>query len=104
MIVGKWIHIKLFNKRCSCVFILQFGEKHRYGRTSTVENVILRVRVTNVNTEEEKEPNLEGASQMIEILSLLEQKTRGNLTPEEDHFFENLLTDLRLRYVEATRS
>ena len=38
------------------VFLLQFGEKHRYGRTSMVENVILRVRVTNVNTEEEKEP------------------------------------------------
>jgi hypothetical protein len=38
------------------VFLIQFGEKHRYGRTSTVENVILRLRVTNVNTEEEKEP------------------------------------------------
>jgi hypothetical protein len=38
------------------VFLLQFGEKHRYGRTSVVENVILRVRVTNVNTEEDKEP------------------------------------------------
>ena len=29
------------------------------------------------------EPNLEGAAQMIEILALLDQKTRGNLTAEE---------------------
>jgi hypothetical protein len=38
------------------VFLLQFGEKHRYGRTSTVEGVIVRVRVTNVSSEDEKEP------------------------------------------------
>ena len=35
---------------------------------------------------ERAEPNLEGATQMIEILSLLEQKTRGNLTAEEREF------------------
>jgi hypothetical protein len=48
------------------------------------------------------EPNLEGASQMIEILSLLEQKTRGNLTAEERQVLEQVLYELRMRFVSAT--
>jgi len=47
------------------------------------------------------EPNLEGASQMIEILTLLEQKTRGNLTAEERQVLEQVLYELRMRFVEA---
>ncbi len=39
------------------------------------------------------------AKQTIDILSMLEEKTRGNLNEEEARFLENLLTDLRLRYV-----
>ena len=45
------------------------------------------------------EANLVLAKQTIDILGLLQQKTRGNLTSEEEHFLENLLSDLRLRYV-----
>ena len=48
------------------------------------------------------EPNLGGAAQMIEILALLEQKTRGNLTAEERGLLEQLLYELRMRFVEAT--
>jgi hypothetical protein len=48
------------------------------------------------------EPNLQGAAQMIEILSLLEQKTRGNLTAEEREVLGQLLYELRVRFVEAT--
>ena len=47
------------------------------------------------------EPNLEGAAQMIEILSLLEQKTRGNLTADEQELLEQVLYELRMRFVEA---
>ena len=47
--------------------------------------------------------NLDGAAQMIEILSLLDQKTRGNLTAEERQMFEQVLYELRMRFVEATR-
>jgi hypothetical protein len=47
------------------------------------------------------EPNLEGAAQMIEILGMLEEKTRGNLTAEERQFLEQVLYELRLRFVEA---
>lgn len=46
--------------------------------------------------------NLDGAAQMIEILALLDQKTRGNLTAEERQILEQVLYELRLRFVEAS--
>ena len=49
------------------------------------------------------EANLPAAQQMIDILSLLEAKTRGNLTAEERQLLEQILYELRLRYVEATK-
>jgi hypothetical protein len=51
---------------------------------------------------ETAETNLDGAAQMIEILSLLEAKTRGNLTAEEREILNQVLYELRLRFVEAT--
>ena len=51
---------------------------------------------------ERAEPNLQGAAQMIDILSLLEQKTKGNLTAEERSVLEQVLYELRLRFVDAT--
>lgn len=50
---------------------------------------------------EKLQPNLDGAGQMIEILSLLDQKTRGNLTAEERQMLEQVLYEVRLRFVEA---
>ena len=50
---------------------------------------------------EPAELNLDGAAQMIEILALLEQKTRGNLSAEERQVLEQVLYELRLRFVEA---
>ena len=53
-------------------------------------------------TGESLEPNLDGAAQMIEILALLDQKTRGNLTAEERQVLEQVLYELRLRFVEVS--
>lgn len=50
------------------------------------------------------EANLQAAQQMIDILSLLEEKTRGNLTAEERQLLEQLLYELRLRFVEANKA
>jgi hypothetical protein len=47
--------------------------------------------------------NLPAAQQMIDILALLEQKTRGNLTAEERQLLDQILYELRLRYVDASR-
>jgi hypothetical protein len=45
------------------------------------------------------EKNLPLAKQTIDMLGLLREKTRNNLTPEEDHLFDHLLYDLRMAYV-----
>lgn len=45
--------------------------------------------------------NLEAAQQVIDLLSMLEQKTRGNLTAEERQFLDQALYELRMRYVQA---
>jgi hypothetical protein len=50
------------------------------------------------------EKNLPLARETIDVLSMLQEKTKGNLTPEEERFLGSLLYDLRLRYVDATRS
>ena len=47
----------------------------------------------------QKAKNLALGKQTIDILALLEEKTRGNLTVEEDGLLKNLLYDLRLVYV-----
>jgi len=51
---------------------------------------------------ERAEVNLDGAAQMIEILGLLKQKTRGNLTNDEREVLGQVLYELRMRFVEAT--
>jgi hypothetical protein len=43
------------------------------------------------------------AREMIDLLALLEQKTRGNLSFEESNFLSRVLYDLRLAFVEVTR-
>jgi hypothetical protein len=48
--------------------------------------------------------NLAAAQQMIEILALLEEKTRGNLTAEERQLLEQIVYELRMRYVEVSKS
>lgn len=52
-------------------------------------------------TGEQGEPNLIAASQMIDLLALLQDKTRGNLDPAEAKLLDDLLYDLRLRFVQA---
>lgn len=44
--------------------------------------------------------NLVLARQSLDLLDLLRQKTKGNLTVEEEQLFASLLTDLRLRFLQ----
>jgi hypothetical protein len=48
--------------------------------------------------------DLPAASQLIDILAMLESKTRGNLDPEEVQLLRGILYDLRLRFVEKSRA
>jgi hypothetical protein len=47
-------------------------------------------------------PDLPAAQQMIDILALLEEKTRGNLSVEERQVLEQALYELRLRFVQVS--
>ena len=46
-----------------------------------------------------KSKNLPMAKQTIDILSMMEEKTEGNLTPDEKSMLQNILYDLRILYV-----
>lgn len=48
-------------------------------------------------------PSLPLARQTIDMIELLGEKTRGNLSEEEATLLRNLLTDLRMRFVAASR-
>src|SRR5205085_1969997 len=48
-----------------------------------------------------QEPDLPLAQQSIDLLALLQEKTRGNLSEAEARFLDTLLYDLRVRYVAA---
>ena len=48
--------------------------------------------------------DLKTAKHWIDVLGMLEQKSRGNLDPQEDHVLEGLLADLRMQYVSFTSS
>lgn len=45
------------------------------------------------------ERNLNEAQVAIDMLTMLAEKTKGNLTPEEDRLLQQTLTDLRLNYI-----
>jgi hypothetical protein len=45
-------------------------------------------------------PNLRVARHTIDLMAMLQEKTRGNLTLEEQRLLENSLTELRFRYVQ----
>ena len=49
----------------------------------------------------EHPPNLEIARHTIDLLAVLQEKTKGNLSLEEQRLLENTLTELRFRYVQA---
>ncbi|MDH3843834.1 MAG: DUF1844 domain-containing protein [Myxococcales bacterium] len=47
--------------------------------------------------------SLAHAKQSIDCIALLEEKTQGNLTGEEERLISEVLYDLRLRFVAATK-
>lgn len=51
--------------------------------------------------DERAEADLDLAKHSIDMLGVLAEKTRGNLSLEEQRLLENSLTELRFRYVQA---
>lgn len=47
----------------------------------------------------QKEKNLPMVKQTIDIIGMLKEKTKGNLTLEEENLIDSILYDLRMRYI-----
>ena len=52
---------------------------------------------------EKGKPDFPMAQQSIDLIAMLQEKTRGNLTPDEAGFLENMLFDLRTLYVQISQ-
>jgi hypothetical protein len=52
---------------------------------------------------DKKEENLVQAKFLIDTLGMLKEKTKGNLTPEETGFMDNVLYELRMQYIEKSK-
>ncbi len=64
--------------------MLQMGLMHEQGQQARIDII--------------------GARQTIDTMSLLAEKTKGNLTPAEQNFLQNSLYELRMAYVEVTNA
>ena len=59
--------------------------------------------VVDPSTGKSSTVNLEAAGNAIEMLVLLEEKTRGNLTESESAFLQQVLYELRIRFTDAKK-
>ena len=49
-----------------------------------------------------KEEDVDAAKHTIDILAMLKEKTKGNLSPDEDKLLENVLYELRMKFMSKT--
>jgi hypothetical protein len=66
---------------------------------SLMQSALLQLGAIEDPTAGTKNKNLPLAKQTIDILSMLQEKTAGNLSEEEENLLKNILYDLRLMYV-----
>lgn len=59
-------------------------------------------RIANPQTGK-AEPNLPVARMLIDQLEMIREKTRGNLTNDEDEILNGIVTDLQMAYVKASK-
>ena len=57
--------------------------------------------IPDPTTGQRAEPDLPRAAGVIQVLEMLQQKTRGNLIPEEERVLDDILYELRMRFVQA---
>jgi hypothetical protein len=51
-----------------------------------------------------RDVDIELGKHWIDVLGMLQEKTRGNLNPQEQQILEGLLSDLRMQYVSLANS
>ena len=62
----------------------------------------MQLGLMRFSEEEQGPPDLDLARHTIDLMAILLEKTKGNLTLEEHRLLENSLTELRFRFVQAS--
>jgi hypothetical protein len=62
----------------------------------------MRLGLLGPMEEDESGPDLPAARHAIDMLAMIAEKTRGNLTVQEQRLLENTLTELRFRFVQVS--
>jgi hypothetical protein len=79
--------------------------------TMSFEQLVQSVYMTSImqlggTTQEGQQPQVDilGARQSIDMLAVLEEKTKGNLSPEETRLLDSALFELRMAFLEITQA
>ncbi|MBB5345541.1 DUF1844 domain-containing protein [Tunturibacter empetritectus] len=79
--------------------------------TMSFDQLVQSVYMTSIlqlggTTQEGQQPQVDilGARQSIDMLAVLEEKTKGNLSPEESRLLESALFELRMAFLEVTQA
>ncbi len=67
-----------------------------------VTQAFFALGLIHVEGQEEKEPDLEMARYNVDMLSTLEEKTKGNLSEEEEKVLQSTLSQVRMAYVKVS--
>ncbi|MBZ5727468.1 MAG: DUF1844 domain-containing protein [Acidobacteriia bacterium] len=62
----------------------------------------MQLGLMHLGEEEKPEPNLQLARHTLDLMAVLLEKTKGNLTLDEQRLLENSLTELRFRFVQVS--
>lgn len=60
--------------------------------------------VADSTTGQKMPPNLEASGHMLDLLSVLAEKSKGNLTSDEERFLTQVLYELRMRFIDAKKA
>jgi len=64
--------------------------------------VLINLGLVDNPITKQKEKNLTAAKYTIDLIQILEEKTKGNLTDEEKKYFDTILYDLRMHYIKES--
>jgi hypothetical protein len=64
----------------------------------------MRLGLVNFGEEKDAAPDLPSARHAIDLLAMIADKTKGNLSMDEQRLIENSLTELRFRFVQVSET
>ena len=70
---------------------------------SLASSAMVNMGIVDGKTIGQTDVDLQAARQLIDIIGVLEEKTRGNLSESEDKLLKSLLYDLRVQFCDAKK-